>query len=270
MGDTHIHSGTSKESTWTVDDIAAKAVHYGCDFIAFTNHYLPEVQSSLDQARVDYPSLIIFQGLEWRVPRGNRRIDPERSCHPEMTLFVTNHPDETQLINDFRNLFDGYSKPHEKAVEGLVWLENKILNGVKPVCIVNHPSKKGGSYTIDHLRDYDDAGTVCIGISGAPGHQKRIYEESFEGSDIMTAQIGHYTDQLLSEGRKWWVRACSDYHNVGGRDYWPVYHAENRVYCKEKTPEAIIEGYRAGCTYYTHGDIIEGLDLPFRRATSRS
>ncbi|MHC4582569.1 MAG: hypothetical protein ACYS14_14020, partial [Planctomycetota bacterium] len=170
MGDTHIHSGTSKESTWTVDDIAAKAVHYGCDFIAFTNHYLPEVQSSLDQARVDYPSLIIFQGLEWRVPRGNRRIDPERSCHPEMTLFVTNHPDETQLINDFRNLFDGYSKPHEKAVEGLVWLENRILNGVKPVCIVNHPSKKGGSYTIDHLRDYDDAGTVCIGISGAPGH----------------------------------------------------------------------------------------------------
>jgi hypothetical protein len=258
MGDTHIHTTTSDGSD-SVDTVASQANSFGCDFIAFSNHHQTEDTNAVNVAQAAYPNLIILQGTEWRIPSNDRS-----RVYPEACIFVPFTAAGTSVIDEFNDTYDGYGKTHSEAIAGLEWLDTQLVNGVKPIAIINHPSKNDGTYTMDHLRDYYDAGEVCVGISGAPGHQKNVYGKNpsahIDGNDIMTAEIGHFTDTMLDEGREWWIRAPSDFHNVNGRDYYPGDYSENNVYCDSKTAEGIIRGYRAGCMYYTHADIISALD----------
>ena len=88
IGDTHIHT-THSDGYYSVNEVAEKSLHYGCDFIAFTNHDVSIPQDKLDSARLKYPSMLIFQGTEWSMPAG------EHCC-----IIVPKHPEETVYRNE--------------------------------------------------------------------------------------------------------------------------------------------------------------------------
>ena len=110
MGDTHMHTTTS-DGKHSVDDLASNAVKFGCDFIAITNHYKPEDPIKVKEAREKYPSLLVMQGTEWRIPC------ERRPGYPEACIFVPIHPDETKVIDFFNDNYDSYSLPPEVAID---------------------------------------------------------------------------------------------------------------------------------------------------------
>ena len=72
--DTHIHTRFS-DGAHTVDEIAEKALEFGCDAIAITDHAdsnleaaTPEYAAAIRAARKKFPQLVILAGLEWNLP----------------------------------------------------------------------------------------------------------------------------------------------------------------------------------------------------------
>lgn len=247
-GDTHIHTVHS-DGSYTMDEVANKASQFGCDFIAFTNHHVSVPQDLLDAVRLKYPDLLIFQGTEWSIPAG------EHCC-----IIVPKHPNETKYIDEFLNTFGREKAPHKPSTEAdaegaLIWLDTHAVNGIKPVAIINHPTR-GNNYDYDEVFKYLTAGEALIGFSGAPGHQNtEAYYNTIDGWDIVYAQVGNMVDWLLNKGLKVLAaRAPSDFHSDRS-DYWPGEYSRTHIYVKDKTYDSIIEGFRAGASFADHDRI---------------
>ncbi|MFC1558037.1 hypothetical protein ACFL40_01640 [candidate division KSB1 bacterium] len=254
IGDTHIHSIHS-DGAYTLDEVAKNAQKYKCDFIAFTNHHVSVPQDELDAVRSIYPDLLIFQGTEWSMPAG------EHCC-----IIIPKDPEETIYINEFLNNFGREKAPHKPDTEtdseaALIWLDKHTVGGLKPIAIINHPSRRN-AYSYDEIYKYLKAGDVLIGFSGAPGHQSfDSYYNTIDGWDNVYAQVGNLVDMFLNNGIKVLAaRAPSDFH--GDRsDYWPGEYSRTHIYVKDKTYSSVIEGFRAGAAFADHDNICNKVEF---------
>lgn len=87
-------------------------------------------------------------------------------------------------------------------------------------------------------------------------------------------------DALLSEGRRFWFFASSDWHNRGSygpferpsnNDFWPGEYQKNYSFVRARNPQDpgqdIVDSLRSGDSYATMGDLIE--DMRFRACVGR-
>ena len=269
-GDHHMHTTASDGSHDVVYDVVYAKQH-GLDFIAITNHggktNEPKIYAEYEQIvnqRVYNSNLLIFHGFEWNVPAGEHA-----------TFLVAQGSGEKDQVRDFMTKYDQSYNPEansqEKAIEGLQYAERM---NPKPLVLLNHPSRRG-KYSLAEIKAYDEAGTVAAGFEGAPGHQANPTRGSYPGIepgssrtyggyDKMTAEVGGLWDTLLSEGRKWFITANSDFHKhytENGDDFWPGQYSKTYVWAKEKSYAAVLDSLRNGRSYTVQGDLINALEL---------
>lgn len=159
----------------------------------------------------------------------------------------------------------------------MAWLQTNYPT--QSYLIQSHPDKSGG-YAISDFRDFNNiAPDVCFGFDGMPGHQKNSIRGSYDleevvgavemnnkrggtfgGAGVFMSKIGGVWDALLSEGRRWWVSASSDYHTDD--DFYPGEYQKTYTYVTERNdPQALIDGMRSGNTFIVTGDLITGLSF---------
>lgn len=231
------------------------------------------------KARAANPSKVIIQGVEWNVPgheHGSVAIvsnqfqaTPNAKPVAEFEFKFDNSDGD-----DTGGTAEGWTKStlsgHAKTLEGIAWLQTNYANA--SWVIPAHPERKS-LYTIADFRDMNNAGPdVCFGFESMPGHQKAgdrgEYKESsnsygkctYGGTGYMAAKIGGLWDAMLSEGRRWWLFANSDFHNEDGADFYPGEFQKNYTYV-EGTPDAqkIADALRSGNNWVVMGDLIDDL-----------
>jgi hypothetical protein len=83
---------------------------------------------------------------------------------------------------------------------------------------------------------------------------------TFGGAGIFASRIGGVWDALLSEGRRWWISASSDYHSDD--DFYPGEYQKTYTYVTKKNdPQALIDGLRSGNRFIVTGDLITSLNF---------
>jgi len=273
--DTHIHSNYS-DGEQTISTIANKAVKYGCDAIAITDHSdytllkvaSPEYFNEIKLAKIQQPSLTVIPALEWNIPPFMGR--------EHVSLFLPEHPDIQRNMSIFRDRYDSFSRRTERLIsaeESLNWLyKNTTYNNVHPAIIYNHPSRKDVQKTENKhdIIEWNQYHNLVVGFSGSPGHQKNRYDDNgsyniiqktINGWDPSVAIIGGEWDQLLQEG--YFVsaaRAPSDFHNVK-MDYWPCQFSTTHLYALKNTHNNIIKAFQSGNTWAQHGKVVKSLDF---------
>jgi hypothetical protein len=151
--------------------------------------------------------------------------------------------------------------------------------------VPSHPDKSG-YYTISDFRDFNSiAPDVSFGFDGMPGHQKNSTRGSYDldeapyqvemngkkcatfgGAGIFASKIGGVWDALLSEGRRWWISASSDYHD--DEDFYPGEYQKTYVWVTRKNePQALIDGMRSGNRFIVSGELITNLNFKVDTAT---
>lgn len=183
--------------------------------------------------------------------------------------------DEQALYGDRKH--DG--RP-ETAYEAVAWLEEHYPGSY---ALPNHPSRhNGGSgeVTIENLRRLNDAApSVVFGFEGMPGNQMsgsgrcELPEGDIRnGADEMIAVTGGVWDSLLSEGRKFYNFANSDFHFKVSADeqyssgYWASEYSANQVWVEpgddgQFTFSDVVEGMRSGNAYSVYGNLISDLSF---------
>jgi hypothetical protein len=235
-------------------------------------------------ARGNYKK-IILQGVEWNVPGHEhcsvgllddqfRRKNPNASAIAEFEYrFDKSDPDT------YGGALQGWMNKntvnnHQKALEALAWLQAN--HPWDSYAVIAHPERKGpassGGYDINDFRDFNNvAPTVAFGFESMPGHQpsggRGGYGSgasgggTYGGCGVYAAKVGGYWDALLGEGRRFWLFASSDFHNVGG-DFWPGEYQKTYTWVADKnSAQAIVNGLRSGNNFIVNGDLINGLDF---------
>jgi hypothetical protein len=231
-----------------------QAARHRIDWLVITDHgRVAHEKVAIDRTLADviatrfaYPSMLLYQGLEWNIPGAEHG-----------TIFFAPGPNEAALLHTFEKSFDGVvvygsgatkNAPavEAKAVEGLRWMNDQLNAGrsAAGLFLANHPSRRGLDAPHE-IRAWNDAAPkIAIGMEGAPGHQasgvsratdgpevaRGFYDfapgaeshlgyplssyRTFGGFDWMTATVGGLWDSLLAEGRHWWITANSDAHAV--------------------------------------------------------
>ena len=138
--------------------------------------------------------------------------------------------------------------------------------------------------TIENLRRLNDAAPdVVFGFEGMPGNQmsgsgraELPAGDIRNGADEMIAVTGGVWDSLLSEGRKIYNFANSDFHFKVSADeqyssgYWASEYSANNVYVEPGEDGVydygdVVDGLRSGNSYSTYGSLIS--DLAFTAET---
>lgn len=235
--------------------------------------------SMVVKARQQYPSKVIIQGLEWNVP------GHEHASTCILADQFSDSPDALPLAG-FEYRYDnrdtdtsgGYGKwskstlsGHARALEAIRWLQAEY--GAESWVIPAHPERKG-LYSVSDFRDMNNAGPdVCFGFESMPGHQKSAYRGEYNqtdncygsctygGTGLMAAKVGGLWDALLSEGRRWWLFANSDFHDIT-EDFLPGEYQKTFVRVGDRhNPVAILDGLRSGNVFVVTGDLIDYLDF---------
>lgn len=231
-----------------------------------------------------YPNKTIIQGFEWNVP-GHQ--------HADVGLIANQFNKDSANCNplaQFEYMFDAADKDttgglkygwvkskkggHDKTIEAIHWMQQNYPK--QGWVIPTHP-ERGGDYRIEDLRDMNNASEgICFGFDGQPGHQKGktrgfgtenaygIGEfdgklgATFGGTGIMAAKLGGVWDAMLSEGRKWWIFANSDFHSLS--DFHPGEYQKTYTFVEKKNDaQAILNGLRSGNSFIVDGDLITDL-----------
>jgi hypothetical protein len=235
-----------------------------------------------------FPDKLILQAFEWNVPGHehanisiitNQFNAGKENCDPLAQfeyMFDDDDKDTTGgLVYGWKkSILDG----KEKAREAIRWLQANYP--LQTYVVPSHPDKSGG-YTIADFRDFNTiAPDICFGFDGMPGHQKNStrgsydlddapYQEemnskkgaTFGGAGPFMAKIGGVWDALLSEGRRWWISASSDYHD--NEDFYPGEYQKTYFWVTRKNdPQALIDGMRSGNRFIATGDLVT--DMSFR------
>ncbi|UUM32274.1 PHP domain-containing protein [Vibrio japonicus] len=271
--DTHIHTKHS-DGGFTITAIAEKALEFGCDAIAITDHadgnltagtlsYFREIEA-IDRI---YPELSIISGLEWNLPPYEGR--------EHATILFPQEESSAVLASQFREQFDDYknaSSPFVSVLDGLKWLETSFKPyPVLPAVFYNHPSRKASNLreirrnAIDWQKNH-----VFLGFSGAPGHQRMPAErigayktklKTVDRWDPIVAEVGGVWDTLLGKGvALWGARAPSDFHGPNG-DYWPCQFSETKVYARDNSINSIIEALHKGAFFGSHGKVVRDIEF---------
>jgi hypothetical protein len=279
--ETHIHTKFS-DGLHTVEQVAERAEHFGCDAIAITDHgdsnlkaASPAQAEAVQAARAAHPRLLILAGLEWNIP-------PDGGDE-HVTVLAPPSPDEWPVLAEFKEKFDDWHRvPHnrELADQGLRWLAERTANdSVRPVVLNNHPSRKRAK-SMELVADYQHWSSIndlFIGFEGAPGHQKlkrigdyRYKERTIDRWDPAVARVGDAWDTLLQQGYDVWAAmATADFHRIAPEtlaDYWPGEFSETWVYAPERTAAGILTSLRAGAFFGAHGHIVRGVELQVEAA----
>ena len=181
----------------------------------------------------------------------------------------------------------GGSGDPQTAYDAAAWLQENYPDSY---LLPNHPSRhNGGSgqVTIENLRRLNDAAPdVVFGFEGMPGNQmsgsgraELPAGDIRNGADEMIAVTGGVWDSLLSEGRKIYNFANSDFHFKVSADeqyssgYWASEYSSNNVYVQPGEDGVydysdVVDGLRSGNSYSTYGNLIS--DLSFTAAAGDS
>jgi hypothetical protein len=274
--DTHIHTKFS-DGAHTVPEVVAKAAHYGCRAIAITDHAddklraaTPEYQEAIVAARNASPDMVILAGLEWNIPPWGG--------DEHATVLVPPGPNEWSTLAQFKVQFDDYRRDThtaELADAALSWLAaHGASNGVMPVVIYNHPSRKDAQ-SIENVPDMERwrrVNDLVIGFEGGPGHQGATplgsykYKETLlDRWDPAVARVGDAWDTLLGAGMDVWAAcATSDFHTTkpsGLNDRWPGQFAETWLYVPQATASGVLRAFRAGSFFAVHGHIVRDVEF---------
>jgi len=240
-----------------------------------------------------FPDKMILQAFEWNVPGhehanisiiANQFDKGKENCDP-LAQFEYMFDDEDKDTTG--GLEYGWKKSvldgKEKALEAVKWLQTNYP--LQTYVVPSHPDKSGG-YLISDFRDFSNAAPdVCIGFDGMPGHQENSTRGSYDledapyqvemnnkkgatfgGAGPFMSKVGGVWDALLSEGRRWWISASSDYHSDD--DFYPGEYQKTYTWVTRRhDPQAIIDGLRSGNTFIVTGDLIEDLRFKAGNAT---
>ena len=246
-----------------------------------------------------YPDKTILQGLEWNVPShehasvciltGQYDENPNCSALAEFEYKFDSKDKDDSKGKTFDNKTTlnwtkSTTNDHAKAVAGVTWLQtyHKDRSWIIPA----HPEREEGRWTIEALRDLNNAGPdVCFGFESIPGHQKgpnrgdynslsyagKTAGEgkggSFGGAGYMCAKVGGVWDAMLSEGRRWWLFGNSDFHSTS-QYFFPGEYQKTYTYVKNKKDAySIMEGLKSGNGFVVLGDLINALDFTVGTAT---
>ena len=270
--DTHTHT-TFSDGAHSVSEVVEKAIEFGCDVVAITDHgdrelraATPEYAKAIETARSKYPQIVILAGLEWNVPPWGG--------DEHATVLVPPGDNEWSTLQVFKAMFDDWGREeHDPALAevALVWLaKQKNSAGLSPFVLLNHPSRKRQRSTdvvedIDRWRKLND---LVLGFSGAPGHQNTeplgAYDETIQVVDRwdpVVARVGDAWDILLQRGFDVWAaRAPSDFHSRSA-DWWPGEFSETWLYVPERSPAGVFRALKAGCFFAVHGHIARQVEL---------
>ena len=227
---------------------------------------------------------LAIQGLEWNPP-GHEHC----SSGIITEQFVTNNPNANALAQ-FEYMFDASDPDQtggleynwvkstksgkEKTMEAAQWLQenHRYTSWLVPA----HPERQNGWNVSDYRNLNDMAPDVFVAFESIPGHQSSSnrggignsssYENSYTygGVGIQAAKIGGLWDAMISEGRRFWLVANSDFHNhvsLGADDFYPGEYQKTYISMKEKTAQGFVDGLRSGNIYCVHGDLIDRLEF---------
>ncbi|GGA78889.1 hypothetical protein GCM10011369_21060 [Neiella marina] len=281
--DTHIHTKFS-DGSHTVAEVADKAASFGCDAIAIADHGDRNLKKVASKSYVDairnadyaHPNMSILTGLEWNIAPFMGR--------EHATVLFPQSDDLLGQISTFRNRYDSYKKRSEdmlSAEPGLKYLADINVYGTQPVVFYNHPSRKSFYLSeVGHdMATWMAASDLVVGMSGAPGHQKKkgknngsysMQHRTVGGWDPAVAKVGGQWDQLLQRGLNvWGARANSDFHNTQ-MDYWPCQFSTTHVYARSNRHNDVIQALHAGQFWGQHGRFVEALDFSVTTSNGQS
>ena len=168
---------------------------------------------------------------------------------------------------------------HADAMAAIAWLKRNYPD--TSYLQINHPSRNVGTYTVAQLREMNDlAPNIMFSIEGMVGNQMEPdrggYTQAsaavpnpvaltYGGVDYLVATLGGTWDALLSEGRRIWNVADSDYHfktnGANSSGYAPGEYAKNHLWGDITDPKSLLAAMRSGRVYGTYGDLISALDF---------
>ena len=259
-----------------------------------------------------YSDKVLYTGFEWDMPGLDHAavalMDdsgkvPYEGVHQfewlyasqkdgdDTSLYDGDSIDEQALWGDRKNP-DGSSGSVQTAVEGVQWIaENYPDSFVLP----NHPSRHdngddvvdNGEVTIEALRQLNDAApSVVFGFEGMPGNQmsgggscELPQQDIRAGADQVISVTGGVWDAMLSEGRRFYNFANSDFHfKISSNEqyasgYWPSEFSRNYTWVEpgedgKFTFADVVNGMRSGNSYSVNGELIS--DLQFQVASGDS
>jgi hypothetical protein len=172
----------------------------------------------------------------------------------------------------------GYNT-HAETMQAVAWLKKNYPT--TSYLQINHPSRNPGKYTIAQLREMNDlAPDIVFSLEGMVGNQMEpdrggynsayidanLPSRTYGGVDHLVAKLGGTWDALLSEGRRIWNVADSDYHFTTSRGlyssgYAPGEYAKNHLFGDIKDPKSLLAAMRAGRLFAVNGDLIDALDF---------
>ena len=247
-----------------------------------------------------YEDKIIYSGFEWDMMGldhasvaiiGEDSQVPYEGIHQFEWLFSYDTKDE--VFNDNEKSKYGERQNDKNSVEdsynAIQWLSKNYPNSF---VLPNHPSRHNngddvvdlGEVTIEHLRKLNDIDeNIVFGFEGMPGNQmagegscELLQDDIRAGADEMISVTGGVWDSLLSEGRRFYNFANSDFHfkissnKEYASGYWPSEFSKNYTWV-EKGENGIydftdiVEGMRSGNSYSVNGELISDLQFTVKQ-----
>ena len=236
------------------------------------------------------PNKIIIQGVEWNAP-GHEHVNvaiidnqfdkTNPNCNP-VAEFEYKFDNGDRDISEPNGWVKSKKEGKEKTIEAIEWMQK---NHPKTSWIVPTHPERANRFKIEDFRNMNNAGPdVCFGFDSQPGHQKSKNRGGYRptsygatgdgpndgatwgGTGIFAAKIGGVWDALLSEGRKWWLFANSDFHGEGS-DFYPGEYQKTKIFVKERSAQGVVDGLRSGNSYIVTGDLIDSLKFTVGTAT---
>ncbi len=248
-----------------------------------------------------YNDKIISSGFEWDMPgldhasvgildeNGNESID---GIHEFEWKYASqgggDDPTELFTLGDKADDMDEqavygdrlHNGQAETAYDAAAWVEENYPGSY---ILPNHPSRhNGGSgeVKIENLRRLNDAApNTVFGFEGMPGNQMsgsgrcELPPSAIRnGADEMIAITGGVWDAMLSEGRRFYNFANSDFHFKVSTDekyssgYWASEYSTNRVWVEPGDDNKfdysdVVNGLRSGNSYAVYGNLISDLEF---------
>lgn len=249
------------------------------------------------QAQGKYADKVIFSSFEWDMPshdHGNVGILTDNpmsagalKAASQFEYLFTNRdaalfkPEDVAVWGPKAGT--GYNT-HAEAMAAIAWLKQNYPS--TSYLQINHPSRNPGKYTIAQLREMNDlAPNIVFTLEGMVGNQMEpdrggytsdyieanLPSRTYGGVDYMVAKLGGTWDALLSEGRRIWNVADSDYHFTMSQGkyssgYAPGEYAKNYLWGDIKDPQSLLATLRTGKLFAVYGDLINALDFKVKSA----
>ena len=266
--DHHTHTQYS-DGNLTLSELTELAYSNGCDALAITDHtdrlssFNLDKVAKVNQLRIQYPNLLILNGVELGMPGYEQREhvniittpEFELSVLPEVFIKLNKSYDLPESIRD-RFIFDNIFKSDDEFNHS--------------IAIYNHPSRKDvtADENLSDIKNWNANKQNIMAISGAPGHQKstdigsyRAFFKTVDRWDPAIANVGSTLDQLLDEGYDiWGAIASSDYHNEK-MDYPPCSFSRIHVSAPEKTYVGLMRALKKGTFWASHGKFLSQFKL---------